>query len=68
MLTVLDEYTRECRVIHVDRHINAEMVRGIMQKLINWYDRHNISIATMDRFRGVKQRHTKPFIESELQS
>ena len=34
MLTVLDEYTRECRVIHVDRHINAETVRGIMQKLL----------------------------------
>ena len=37
MLTVLDEYTRECRVIHVDRHINAEKVRGVMQKLL---DRH----------------------------
>ena len=24
MLTVLDEYSLECRVIHVDRHINAE--------------------------------------------
>ena len=23
MLTILDEYTRECPVIHVDRHINA---------------------------------------------
>ena len=34
MLTVLDEYTRECPVIHVDRHINAETVRGIMQKMI----------------------------------
>ena len=28
------KYTRECRVIHVDRHINAETVRGIMQKLL----------------------------------
>ncbi len=34
MLTMLDEYTREYRVIHVDRHINAETVRGIMQKLL----------------------------------
>ena len=37
MLTLLDGYTRECPVIHVDRHINAETVRGVMQKLI---DRH----------------------------
>ena len=26
MLTVLDEYTRECRCIHVDRRINAAKV------------------------------------------
>ncbi len=31
------EACRECRVIHVDRHINAEKVRGVMQKLL---DRH----------------------------
>ncbi len=37
MLPVLDEYTRECRVIHVDRHINAQTVRGIMQKLLDWH-------------------------------
>ncbi len=37
MLTILDEYTRECPVIHVDRHINGETVRGIMQKMIESY-------------------------------
>ena len=29
---------------------------------------HNISVATMDRFRGAKRRHAKPFIESELRA
>ena len=46
MLTVLDEYTRECRVIHVDRHINAETVRGIMQKLLDRHGPPNIFVAT----------------------
>ena len=40
MLTVLDEYTSESRVIHVDRYINAQTVRGIMQKLLDWHGRH----------------------------
>jgi transposase InsO family protein len=35
MLTVLDEYTRECRCIHVDRKINAEKVRQVMGRLID---------------------------------
>ena len=35
MPTILDEYTRECPVTHVDRHINAETVRGYHAK----YDR-----------------------------
>ena len=34
MLTILDEYTRECLLIHVDRLINAQSVRAVMQKLI----------------------------------
>ena len=35
MLTIHDEYTRECPVIHVGRHINAQKVRGVMQKLLD---------------------------------
>jgi putative transposase len=34
MLTVLDEYTRQRRSIHVDRKINARKVRSIMNRLI----------------------------------
>jgi len=34
MLTVIDEYTRECRCIHVDRRINARTVRKVMARLI----------------------------------
>ena len=34
MLNVIDEYTRECRCIHVDRRINARKVRKIMARLI----------------------------------
>ena len=34
MLTVLDEYTRECRCIHVDRRINAAKVQRVMARLI----------------------------------
>jgi len=34
MLTVLDEYTRQSRCIHVDRRINARKVRSIMARLI----------------------------------
>ena len=34
MLNVIDEYTRECLCIHVDRKINARKVRQIMGRLI----------------------------------
>ena len=58
MLTVLDEYTRECRVIHVDRHINAETVRGILQKLI---DQHGPP-------QYIRSDNGSEFIESELRA
>ena len=34
MLNVMDEYTRECLCIHVDRRINARKVRQVMARLI----------------------------------
>ena len=34
MLNLIDEYTRECLCIHVDRRINARKVRRIMSSLI----------------------------------
>ena len=37
MLTVLDEYTRVCRCIHVERRINAEKVQQVMARLIEEY-------------------------------
>jgi len=37
MLTVLDEHTRECRCIHVERRINADKVRQVMARLIDEY-------------------------------
>ncbi|WP_425504426.1 DDE-type integrase/transposase/recombinase [Ruficoccus amylovorans] len=37
MLTILDEYTRECLCIHVDRHLNAAKVRAVMSELISAY-------------------------------
>ena len=37
MLTILDEYTREYLLFHVDRLINAQSVRAVMQKLIEQY-------------------------------
>ena len=37
MLTILDGYTREYLFIHVDRLINAQSVRAVMQKLIEQY-------------------------------
>ena len=58
MLTVLDEYTRECRVIHVDRHINAETVRGIMQKMI---ERHGPP-------QYIRSNNGSEFIEKELRA
>lgn len=35
MLNVIDEYTRECLCIHVDRRINARKVRQVMARLID---------------------------------
>ena len=35
MLTVIDEYTRECYVIYVDRNIGAKTVRAVMSRLID---------------------------------
>jgi len=37
MLNILDEYTRECLCIHVDRRINARKVRRIVSALIGRY-------------------------------
>jgi len=37
MLTVLDEYTRECRCIHVERNIGANKVKAVMKELIDAY-------------------------------
>ncbi len=37
MFTVLDEFTRECLCIHVDRRINAAKVRAVMSELISAY-------------------------------
>jgi len=34
MLNIIDEYTRECLCIHVDRQINARKVKQIFSKLI----------------------------------
>ena len=34
MLNVMDEYTRECLCIHVERRINARQVRQVMARLI----------------------------------
>ena len=35
MLNILDEYSRECLCIHVDRQINACKVKKIFSKLID---------------------------------
>ena len=37
MLNVIDEHTRECLCIHVDRRINAKKVRQVMARLIKEY-------------------------------
>ena len=34
MLNVMDEYTRECLCIHVERRINAGKVRQVIARLI----------------------------------
>ena len=43
MLTVLDEYTRECRCIHVERRINADKVRQVMARVVieDWCYKYN---------------------------
>ena len=58
MLTILDEYTRVCPLIHVDRHINAQTVRGVMQKLI---DQHGPP-------QYIRCDNGSEFIESELRT
>ena len=37
MLNVIDEYTRECLCIHVDRKINAQKVKRILSDLVDVY-------------------------------
>ena len=37
MLNVIDEYTRECLCIHVDRRINAQKVKRILSDLVDVY-------------------------------
>lgn len=37
MLNIIDEHTRECLCIHVDRKINAKKVRGVLQRLVEAY-------------------------------
>ena len=58
MLTILDEYTHVCPLIHVDRHINAQTVRGVMQKLI---DQHGPP-------QYIRSDNGSEFIESELRT
>ena len=56
MLTVLDEYTRECRCIHVERQINADKVRQVMARLI---DEHGVPEC-------IRSDNGSEFIESNL--
>ena len=37
MLNVIDEYTRECLCVHVDRRMNARKVKGILSELVDVY-------------------------------
>lgn len=37
MLVILDEYTRECLSIHVDRNIGAKTVKAVMGELVDAY-------------------------------
>ncbi len=57
MLNVIDEYTRECRAIHVDRRINARKVRTIMARLI----------AEHGAPEYIRSDNGSEFIEKELQ-
>lgn len=56
MLNVIDEYTRECLCIHVDRKINARKVRQIMARLI---EEHGTP-------ENIRSDNGSEFIEKEL--
>ncbi len=58
MLSVLDEYTRQSRCIHVDRTINARKVRSIMNRLI----------AEHGAPEHIRSDHGSEFIEKELRA
>ncbi len=58
MLSVLDEYTRQSRCIHVDRKINARKVRSIMNRLI----------AEHGAPEHIRSDHGSEFIEKELRA
>jgi len=58
MLNALDEFTRECLYIHVDRRINTRKARRIMSALI---ERHGVP----EHIRG---DNGSEFIESGLRS
>ena len=58
MLNALDEFTRECLYIHVDRRINARKVRRIMSALI---ERHGAP-------EHIRSDNGSEFIESGLRS
>ena len=56
MLNVIDEYTRECLCIHVDRKINARKVRQIVGRLI---EEHGAP-------ENIRSDNGSEFIEKEL--
>jgi len=56
MLNVIDEYTRKCLCIHVDRMINARKVRQIMDRLI----------AEHGAPENIRSDNGSEFIEKEL--
>ncbi len=58
MLTVVDEYTHQCRCIHVDRRINARKVRQIMARLI----------AEHGAPQHIRSDNGSEFIEKELRA
>ena len=57
MLTVIDEYTRECLCIHVARRINASKVRRVLSNLI---DEHGAPEC-------IRSDNGSEFIEGQLQ-
>lgn len=58
MLTVVDEYTRECHLIHVDRGIRATTVRDQLFRLI---ERHGAP-------EYIRSDNGSEFIEKSLQA